>query len=61
MASGHQPGSDGRLIPVRGTRLFVEACGDPNKAALVYLHGGPGTSCHEFMRWQAGYSAGTYG
>jgi proline iminopeptidase len=54
MASGHQPGSDGRLIPVRGTRLFVETCGDRSKPALVYLHGGPGTSCHEFMRWQAG-------
>jgi proline iminopeptidase len=54
MASGYPPDSDGRLIPVRGTRLFVEACGDRSKPALVYLHGGPGTSCHEFMRWQAG-------
>ncbi len=54
MTNGQQSGSDERLIPVRGTRLFVEACGDPGQPVLLYLHGGPGMSCHEFIRWQAG-------
>ncbi len=53
MPHGQQPGLDERLIPVRGTRVFVMACGDPSRAALLYLHGGPGTNCHEFMHWQA--------
>ena len=54
MTGGHHPGSDERLIPMRGTRLFVEVFGDPSAPALLYLHGGPGMSCHEFTRWQAG-------
>lgn len=54
MTSGPQPSSDGRLIPVHGTRLFVQVCGEPSRAALLYLHGGPGFGCHEFIRWQAG-------
>jgi len=54
MTGGHRPGSDEGLIPVGGTRLFVEVFGDPSRPALLYLHGGPGMSCHEFTRWQAG-------
>jgi proline iminopeptidase len=54
MTSGPRPSSDGRLIALRGTRLFVDVCGEPNGAALLYLHGGPGFGCHEFTQWQAG-------
>jgi proline iminopeptidase len=53
MTGGLQPGSDERLIPVRGTRLFAEVCGDSSSPVLLYLHGGPGMSCYEFTRWQA--------
>jgi proline iminopeptidase len=54
MTLGPRPSSEGRLIAVRGTRLFVDVYGEPTKAALLYLHGGPGFGCHEFTRWQAG-------
>jgi len=58
MTTGYQPGAGGRLIPVRGTRLFVEVCGDASEPALLYLHGGPGFGCHEFILWQAGLLGG---
>jgi proline iminopeptidase len=40
------------LRQVRDTRLFVADRGDPEAPALVYLHGGPGMGCHEFLAWQ---------
>ena len=40
------------LAEIRGTRLFVRDLGDQDAPALLYLHGGPGMGCHEFMRWQ---------
>src|ERR1700753_1273881 len=33
-------------------RLFVDVRGDSEAPALLYLHGGPGMSCHDFMVWQ---------
>jgi proline iminopeptidase len=42
----------GTLVEVRGTRLFVYDIGGRDAPALVYLHGGPGMGCHEFVRWQ---------
>jgi proline iminopeptidase len=33
-------------------RLFVDVRGDSEAPALLYLHGGPGMSCHDFMLWQ---------
>jgi proline iminopeptidase len=42
----------GRHIEVRGTRLYVYDLGDTDAPALVYLHGGPGMGCHEFVHWQ---------
>jgi proline iminopeptidase len=53
MISGHKSDAGGHLIPVRGTRLFVEVYGDPGAPAVLYLHGGPGMSCHEFTQWQS--------
>jgi proline iminopeptidase len=42
----------GTYVEVRGTRLFVYDIGDKSAPALMYLHGGPGMGCHEFVRWQ---------
>lgn len=44
---------EGNFIEVRGTRLYVEIHGDRNAPALLYLHGGPGESCYEFMLHQS--------
>jgi proline iminopeptidase len=32
--------------------LFTDVRGEAGAPALLYLHGGPGTGCHEFMAWQ---------
>jgi proline iminopeptidase len=38
------------LLPIRGTRLYVEIAGPADAPALLYLHGGPGGhGCYEFM------------
>jgi proline iminopeptidase len=42
----------GRYVEVRGTRLYVYEIGDADAPALLYLHGGPGMGCHEFVQWQ---------
>jgi proline iminopeptidase len=42
----------GRHVEVRGTRLYVYELGGPDAPALLYLHGGPGMGCHEFVQWQ---------
>jgi proline iminopeptidase len=41
-----------RYVEANGTRLFLDVRGDPTAPPLLYLHGGPGMSCHEFMTWQ---------
>jgi proline iminopeptidase len=41
-----------RLVRVRGTRLFVDDRGDPDAPALLFVHGGPGQGCYDFMRSQ---------
>jgi proline iminopeptidase len=41
-----------RHVTVDGTRLFVDLRGDPAGPPVLYLHGGPGASCHGFMVWQ---------
>lgn len=38
-----------RRVAVRGTTLFVDDRGDPEAPVLLYLHGGPGQSCYDFM------------
>lgn len=41
-----------RFVEVGGTRLFLDVRGEPYAPPLLYLHGGPGASCHTFMSWQ---------
>lgn len=41
----------GRLIPVRGTRLWVEDYGPRDAPALLYVHGGPGLGVFEFSHF----------
>ncbi len=41
-----------RLVAVNGTRIFVDDRGDPAAPALLYVHGGPGQGCYDFMRAQ---------
>jgi proline iminopeptidase len=45
----HMPG---KLIDVRDTRLYVYEYGDAGAAPLLFLHGGPGLGCHQFVYWQ---------
>jgi proline iminopeptidase len=45
-------GFQGRYVAVRGTRLYVCEIGAEDAPALLYVHGGPGMGCHEFVRWQ---------
>ncbi len=42
----------GRLLPVRGTRLYVEDTGPRDAPALLYLHGGPGAGSFDFSLYQ---------
>jgi proline iminopeptidase len=42
----------GRLVGVNGTRIFVDDRGDPAAPALLFIHGGPGQGCYDFMRSQ---------
>lgn len=41
------------LLPIRGTRLYVEEYNNTCEEALLYLHGGPGSSCLDFCYHQA--------
>lgn len=43
----------GTFIKVRGKSLYVEIHGNEESPPLLYLHGGPGESCYEFMAHQA--------
>lgn len=45
------------LIPVNGTRLFVDVRGPEDGVPVVFVHGGPGMSCFDFMRVQGGLLA----
>jgi proline iminopeptidase len=40
------------LVRVNGTRLYVDDRGSEDAPALLYLHGGPGLGCHDFMTVQ---------
>lgn len=42
----------GHLLPVRGTRLYVEDTGPRAAPAVLYLHGGPGAGSFDFSRYQ---------
>lgn len=44
---------EGDLIAVRGKQVYVEMHGNEYAPPLLYLHGGPGESCYEFMLHQA--------
>lgn len=40
------------LISAGGTRLFVDDRGERGAPALLFVHGGPGQGCYDFMRSQ---------
>lgn len=40
------------LLEVNGTRLFVDIRGSDTAPPLLYVHGGPGQSCFDFMAVQ---------
>jgi proline iminopeptidase len=40
------------LINVGGTRLFVDDRGDHDAPPLLFIHGGPGQSCYDYMHAQ---------
>lgn len=44
---------NGKLIEVRGKKLYVEIHGENHNNAVLYLHGGPGESCYDFSYHQA--------
>lgn len=44
--------SSARLIRVNGTRLFVDERGDPGAPPVLFIHGGPGQGCYDFMHAQ---------
>jgi proline iminopeptidase len=38
------------LVEIGGTRLFVDDRGDADAPPLLFIHGGPGQGCFDFMR-----------
>jgi proline iminopeptidase len=42
----------GRLVSIRGKRLYVEDSGPHDAPALLYLHGGPGSGSFDFSLYQ---------
>lgn len=42
----------GRHVAVNGTRLYVDERGAQDAPPLLYLHGGPGQGCFDFMACQ---------
>ncbi len=43
---------EGRLIEIRGKKLYVEEFGAKEKQPVLNLHGGPGESCFDFTYHQ---------
>ncbi|MGB8956478.1 MAG: alpha/beta hydrolase [Tumebacillaceae bacterium] len=41
------------LVTVNGRRLYIEEKGPHDAPVLLYLHGGPGTGCYDFMHQQS--------
>ncbi len=48
IALAKTPSASGRLLSIRGTRLWVDDTGPRSAPALVYMHGGPGVGALEF-------------
>ncbi len=42
--------SSAGLVEIGGTRLFVDDRGDVNAPPLLFIHGGPGQGCYDFMQ-----------
>jgi proline iminopeptidase len=42
----------GTLVDLNGTRLYVDDRGEDSAPALLYIHGGPGLGCYDFMHVQ---------
>jgi proline iminopeptidase len=40
------------LLDINGTRIFVDDRGEEYAPALLYIHGGPGQGCYDFMESQ---------
>lgn len=47
-----------RYLDLRRTTLFVDDRGDPEAPALLFVHGGPGLGCWDFMHAQGDRLAG---
>jgi proline iminopeptidase len=47
-----RPGHPGRLIEIRGKKLYVEVSGPENAPVVVYIHGGPGSGSYDFGLYQ---------
>lgn len=43
----------GKMMQVRGKKLYVEMYGSPENPPVLYLHGGPGEMCFDFSYHQA--------
>jgi len=41
-----------RLVAINGTRIFIDDRGDQDAPPLLFIHGGPGQGCYDFMRSQ---------
>jgi proline iminopeptidase len=46
------PDPPGRHVPVGDTRLHVDERGPADAPVLLYIHGGPGQGCFDFMAYQ---------
>lgn len=42
----------GTLMKVNGKQLYVEILGPEHAPVVLYLHGGPGSSCYDFVYFQ---------